>query len=145
MKALKILCSLAAIVSVASCQINLEPTACESIKGGDNSLFKLSVTTGDYPTETYLGDLEGEIRPMYWSTADRLSVNGNLSLPLGSESAGSASADFFFKSAPELARQNHSVYQLTNTYDERKNITSLRHSPVSGFECSAGTEHMFAV
>ena len=55
---------------------------------------KLSVCLSAVRTKTYLGDETNGRRQVCWSAGDAVNVNGYESLPLTSEQAGGASADF---------------------------------------------------
>ena len=55
---------------------------------------KLSVCLSSVRTKTYLGDETNGRRQVCWSAGDAVNVNGYESLPLTSEQAGGASADF---------------------------------------------------
>lgn len=54
----------------------------------------VSVDLATVQTKTYLGEVEGGRRQVYWSSGDAISLNGYESLPLTDEQAGKATAEF---------------------------------------------------
>lgn len=60
----------------------------------ENRLINVSVNLATVQTKTYLGEVEGGRRQVYWSTGDAISLNGYESLPLTQDQAGKPTADF---------------------------------------------------
>ena len=60
----------------------------------EDSLMTVSVDLATVQTKTYLGEVEGGRRQVYWSSGDAISLNGYESLPLTDEQAGKATAEF---------------------------------------------------
>lgn len=60
----------------------------------ENRLINVSVNLATVQTKTYLGEVEGDRRQVYWSTGDAISLNGYESLPLTQDQAGKPTADF---------------------------------------------------
>ena len=56
--------------------------------------MNVSVNLATVQTKTYLGEVEGDRRQVYWSAGDAINLNGYESLPLTLEQAGKATADF---------------------------------------------------
>ena len=58
--------------------------------------LKVSVSLASVQTKTYLGEVDGNVRQVYWSEGDAVSLNGFASDVLTAEQAGKATADFKF-------------------------------------------------
>ena len=57
---------------------------------------KVSVSLSSVQTRTYLGEVDGNVRPVLWSEGDAVSMNGYTSAALTADKAGSPEADFKF-------------------------------------------------
>ena len=62
----------------------------------DAKEVKVSVSLASVLTRTYLGDLKDNVRQVYWSPGDAVSLNGYVSRALTEEQAGDPSAEFKF-------------------------------------------------
>ena len=56
----------------------------------------MSVSLASVQTKTYLGEVDGNVRQVYWSEGDAVSMNGFASDVLTADQAGKATADFKF-------------------------------------------------
>lgn len=56
----------------------------------------MSVSLASVQTRTYLGEIDGNVRQVYWSEGDAVSMNGFASDVLTADQAGKATADFKF-------------------------------------------------
>ena len=56
----------------------------------------MSVSLASVQTRTYLGEVDGNVRQVYWSEGDAVSMNGFASDVLTADQAGKATADFKF-------------------------------------------------
>lgn len=56
----------------------------------------MSVSLASVQTKTYLGEVDGNVRQVYWSAGDAVSMNGFASDVLTADQAGKATADFKF-------------------------------------------------
>ena len=68
----------------------------ETLQPESSMELKVSVSLAAVQTKTYLGEVDGNTRKVYWSEGDAVSMNGFASDVLSAEQAGNATADFKF-------------------------------------------------
>ena len=68
----------------------------ETLQPESSKELKVSVSLAAVQTKTYLGEVDGNTRKVYWSEGDAVSMNGYASDALSAEQAGNATADFKF-------------------------------------------------
>lgn len=68
----------------------------ETLQPGSSKELKVSVSLASVQTKTYLGEVDGNVRQVYWSEGDAVSMNGFASDVLTADQAGKATADFKF-------------------------------------------------
>ena len=68
----------------------------ETLQPESSKELKVSVSLASVQTKTYLGEVDGNVRQVYWSAGDAVSMNGFASDVLTADQAGKATADFKF-------------------------------------------------
>lgn len=68
----------------------------ETLQPESSKELKVSVSLASVQTKTYLGEVDGNVRQVYWSEGDAVSMNGFASDVLTADQAGKATADFKF-------------------------------------------------
>ena len=68
----------------------------ETLQPESSKELKVSVSLASVQTRTYLGEIDGNVRQVYWSEGDAVSMNGFASDVLTADQAGKATADFKF-------------------------------------------------
>ena len=68
----------------------------ETLQPESSKELKVSVSLASVQTKTYLGEVDGNVRQVYWSVGDAVSMNGFESDVLTADQAGKATADFKF-------------------------------------------------
>ena len=68
----------------------------ETLQPESSKELKVSVSLASVQTKTYLGEVDGNIRQVYWSEGDAVSLNGYVSRALTAEQEGASSAEFKF-------------------------------------------------
>ena len=68
----------------------------ETLQPESSKELKVSVSLASVQTKTYLGEVDGNVRQVYWSEGDAVSMNGFASDVLTADQAGKATAEFKF-------------------------------------------------
>ena len=90
MKKVLLFISALSLLSVLSGCVN------ETLQPESSKELKVSVSLASVQTKTYLGEVDGNVRQVYWSKGDAVSMNGFESDVLTADQAGKATADFKF-------------------------------------------------
>ena len=96
-KLTKIFASLVALVAVSCATDTTEELGVDL----DNNEALTEITLSLEESRTQLGEMAGDIYPLYWSEGDKIAINGVVSNALSASEAGSAAATFSVAGTPE--------------------------------------------